>query len=63
MGAYSNIDIDLQELVATIDTVRAEHDLSNPDSSDGLEGRAILFSRLDSLGWVTPTEKRQQALL
>lgn len=59
MSMYSNIDIDLQELVATIDTVRAEHDLSNPDSFDGLDGRAVLLSRLTDLGWVTPTESRR----
>jgi len=63
MGAFSNIDIDLQELVATMETVGADYDLNNPDSASGAEGRAILFSRLDSLGWVTPTEKRQQVTL
>jgi len=56
MGAYANIDIDLQDLVATIDTVREEYDLSNPDSFDGLDGRGILLSRLTALGWITPTE-------
>lgn len=56
MGSYANIDIDLQDLIATIDTVREEYDLSNPDSFDGLDGRGILLSRLTSLGWITPTE-------
>ncbi|MBT2587917.1 hypothetical protein [Arthrobacter sp. ISL-95] len=59
MSIYKDIDIDLQDLVATIDTVREEYDLSNPDSFDGLDGRGILLSRLASLGWVTPTEARQ----
>jgi hypothetical protein len=57
MGVYSNIDIDLQELVATIDTVGAEYNLANPDSDDALDGRAILHSRLVELGWLTPTER------
>jgi len=56
MGAYSNIDVDLQDLVATVDTVREEYDLSNPDSFDGLDGRGILLSRLSSIGWISPTE-------
>jgi len=57
MSKMSQIDIDLQELIATIDTVSAEYDLTDPDSDDGLDGRAILLSRLLSLGWLTPTER------
>ena len=55
MSAYSRIDVDLQELVATIATVSDEYDISNPDSMDGLDGRAVLLSRLMDLGWMTPT--------
>lgn len=61
MGAYASIDVDLQDLLATIATVGTEYDLHDADSEDGLEGRAILFSRLTALGWLTPTE-RQAAL-
>ena len=58
MGHYAAIDIDLQELLATILTVGTEFDLDNPDSESGMEGRAVLFSRLTDLGWITPTERR-----
>lgn len=58
MGAYAEIDIDLQELLATILTVGTEFDLDNPDSESGLDGRAVLLSRLTDLGWLTPTERR-----
>jgi hypothetical protein len=58
MGAYSNIDIDLQDMLATIETVADEHDIFNPDSDDALDGRAILFSRLTDLGWMSPTERQ-----
>jgi len=57
MSAYKDIDIDLQELIATVATVSAEHDLANPDSEDGMDGRAVLHSRLIALGWLTPTER------
>ena len=57
MGAYARIDVDLQELIATVETVGAEYDLANPDSDSGMEGRAILHSRLIDLGWLTPTER------
>ena len=57
MSAYKDIDIDLQELIATVETVGAEYDLANPDSDSGMEGRAILHSRLIDLGWLTPTER------
>ena len=56
MGVYASIDIDLQELVATIATVGAEYDLADPDSVDGMDGRGILLARLTALGWLTPTE-------
>jgi hypothetical protein len=55
MGVYSSIDIDLQELLATVATVAEQYPINNPDSLDGLDGRAVLLSRLDSLGWLTPT--------
>lgn len=58
MGAMANIDIDLQDLIATVATVQAEYDIFNPDSDDALDGRAILFSRLASLGWISPTERQ-----
>ena len=58
MGAYSDIDIELQELLATVLTVGTEYDLDNPDTESGQEGRAVLFSRLTDLGWLTPTERR-----
>jgi hypothetical protein len=61
MGKMSEIDIDLQDLLATVQTVADEYDIFNPDSDDALDGRAILFSRLVDLGWLTPTE-RQVAL-
>ena len=57
MGAFSEIDIDLQDMLATIQTVADEYDIFNPDSDDAMDGRAILFSRLTSLGWITPTER------
>jgi len=57
MGAFAAIDIDLQDLLATILTVEDEYDIFNPDSDDALDGRAILFSRLTDLGWLTPTER------
>jgi hypothetical protein len=56
MGAMANIDIDVQDLVATVATVQAEYDLNDPDATDGLDGRGILLSRLTALGWITPTE-------
>jgi len=56
MGAYASIDIDLQDLLATIATVGEQYPISNPDSIDGLDGRAVLLSRLTDLGWLTPTE-------
>jgi hypothetical protein len=58
MGKMSEIDIDLQDLIATVATVSAEYDIFNPDSDDALDGRAILFSRLTSLGWISPTERQ-----
>lgn len=52
------IDIDLQDLIATVETMRDEgYDLANPDSEAGLDGRAVLMSRLSDLGWLTPTER------
>ncbi|MDR6794848.1 phage portal protein BeeE [Pseudarthrobacter oxydans] len=57
MGKMSEIDIDLQDLLATIETVNADYDIFNPDSHDALEGRAILYSRMVSLGWLSPTER------
>lgn len=50
------IDIELQELVAVVETVAAEYDVSNPDTMDGLDGRSILLTRLSDLGWISPTE-------
>jgi hypothetical protein len=58
MGAYANIDIDVQDLLATILTVGSEYDLDNPDSESGLDGRAILYHRIVELGWTSPTEQR-----
>lgn len=58
MGHYAAIDIDLQELLATVLTVGTEFDLDNPDTESGLDGRAVLLSRLTDLGWLTPTERR-----
>lgn len=58
MGAFANIDIELQELIATVQTVGGEHDLANPDSDGGMDGRAVLYYRLVELGWLSPTEKR-----
>lgn len=55
MGVYSSIDIDLQDLLATIATVAEQYPINDPESMDGLDGRAVLLSRLDSLGWLTPT--------
>lgn len=58
MGMYSNIDIDLQELVATIETLRADgYNLGEMDSDAGLDARGVLLSRLTALGWLTPTER------
>jgi hypothetical protein len=57
MGMMSEIDIDLQDALATIQTVSADYDIFNPDSESALEGRAILLNRLTNLGWVTPTER------
>jgi hypothetical protein len=58
MGAYASIDVDLQDLVATIFTLHEDgHDLANSDSEAGLDGRAVLLSRLTALGWLTPTER------
>lgn len=57
MGAYAAIDIDLQELIATVQTVGSEYNLADPDSDSGMEGRAVLLSRLTDLGWLTPTER------
>ena len=57
MGKMSDIDIEIQEMIATVYTVATEHDIFNPDSDDALDGRAILLSRLLSLGWLTPTER------
>jgi len=58
MGAYAEIDIDLQDLVATIETMRGEGlNLEDAESEAGLEARAILHSRLVDLGWLTPTER------
>jgi len=56
MGVCKDIDIDLQELVATVYTVATEHDIFNADSEDGFDGRGILLARLTALGWLTPTE-------
>lgn len=56
MSMMSSVDIDLQELLATVATVGSDYDLFNPDSDDALDGRAILFSRLCDLGWISPTE-------
>ena len=58
MGAYAAIDIDLQELLATVLTVGSEYDLDNPDTESGQEGRAVLYHRLVELGWLSPTERR-----
>lgn len=58
MGAFSAIDIDLQDLLATVATVNDEYDIFDADSDDALDGRAILFSRLTDLGWLTPTERQ-----
>lgn len=58
MGAMANIDIDLQDALATIQTVASEYEIFNPDSDDALDGRAILFSRLAALGWIAPTERQ-----
>jgi hypothetical protein len=55
---YSNIDIDLQDLIATIHTVAMDHDIMDLDTEDGLDARAILLSRLTDLGWLTPTERQ-----
>lgn len=57
MGKMAEIDIDLQDMLATVQTVSDEYDIFNPDSEDALEGRAILLSRLVDLGWLTPTER------
>lgn len=57
MGVYASIDIDLQELLATVATVQAEYDIFNGESEDGLDGRAILLHRLTELGWITPTHR------
>lgn len=59
MGAMANIDIDLQELLAVIDTMQADgYTLTELDSLDDLDARAILLSRLTGLGWITPTERQ-----
>jgi hypothetical protein len=58
MGAMANIDIDVQDMISTVYTVATEHEIFNPDSDDALDGRAILFSRLTSLGWISPTERQ-----
>lgn len=57
MSAMAAIDIDLQDLIATVYTVATEHDIFNPDNEEGLDGRAILLSRLLDLGWLSPTER------
>ena len=57
MGVYSDIDIDLQDMLATVATVVEEYDIFVTDSDDALDGRAILHSRLVDLGWLTPTER------
>ena len=57
MSVYKDIDIDLQELVAVIDTMRSDgHILTELDSERGMDARGVLLSRLTALGWVTPTE-------
>jgi len=56
MGAFAAIDIDLQDALATIQTVANEYDIFNPDSDDAMDGRAVLYSRLVALGWLSPTE-------
>lgn len=53
----SDVDIDLQDLLATIITVSDQYEIFNPDHEDALEGRAILYSRMVSLGWLSPTER------
>lgn len=59
MGAMARIDIDLQELLAVIDTMQADgYTLTELDSLDDLDARAILLSRLTGLGWITPTERQ-----
>lgn len=58
MSVYKDFDIDLQEMLATVLTVASGYDLDNPDSESGMEGRAVLLSRLLDLGWLTPTERR-----
>jgi hypothetical protein len=58
MGKMSDIDVDLQDALATIQTVASDYDIFNPDSDNALEGRAILYSRLVDLGWLSPTERR-----
>ncbi len=57
MSVYKDMDIDLQELVAVIDTMRSDgYTLTELDSENGLDARGVLLSRLAALGWVTPTE-------
>ena len=57
MSVYKDIDVDLQELVAVVDTMRADgYTLTELDSVNGMDARGILLSRLTALGWVTPTE-------
>lgn len=57
MSKMAAIDIDLQDLLATIATVEEEYDIYDGDGEDGLDGRAVLLSRLVDLGWLTPTER------
>ena len=57
MGIYKDIDIDLQDMLATVATVSDEYDIFSSDSTSALDGRAVLHSRLIALGWLTPTER------
>ena len=56
MGAFANIDIDVQELVRDF-THDDGHDLLtlDPESDEAADARGDLFDRLDSKGWVPPT--------